>query len=83
MKEDVLLIKERNQRVEADKAWETSRARKTIVAVITYFIVFIFLEFINAPNPWLNALIPPVGFILSTLTLTFFKRLWLNNWYRK
>lgn len=79
MSSDLELIKERNRRVEADKAWETSVTRKIIIAVLTYFVIVIFLWSIAAPQPWLNAIVPTVGFILSTLTLTFFKKLWLKK----
>ena len=72
-------IKERNRRVEADKAWEISKTRRLIIAIITYFIVVLFLYLIEAPNPWLNALIPVFGFILSTLTLPLVKKWWMKK----
>ena len=76
-------IKERNKRVEADKAWEISITRRFIIALMTYIIISIFLISINVLNPWLNAIVPTVGFILSTLTLPLFKKFWLNNIYKK
>lgn len=83
MADEIETIKERNKRVERDKAWETSKTRRIIVALMTYIVIVIFLWSINAPNPWLNAIVPTVGFILSTLTLPFFKRFWINNIYRR
>lgn len=83
MREDLEQIKERNERVEADKAWETSRTRRILIAVMTYIVIAIFLWSIKAPNPWLNALVPTAGFILSTLTFPFFKKLWLKNIYQR
>ncbi|MEN9626705.1 MAG: hypothetical protein RL557_1033 [archaeon] len=83
MKEDIESIKERNKRVEADKAWEVSFTRRLIIALMTYIIVVIFLWSISAPKPWLNAMVPTAGFILSTLTLSFFKKWWLDNLYKK
>ncbi len=82
MVEDIEKIKERNKKVETDKAWETSKTRKIIIALMTYAIIVIFLWSINAPKPWLNAIVPTVGFILSTLTLPFFKRWWIRNLYK-
>lgn len=79
MKKEIIDIKERNRRVEMDKAWETSKTRKFIIAITTYFFVVIFLYLINAPYPFLNAFIPVIGFILSTLTLPFFKKIWIKN----
>ena len=83
MKEDIEKIKERNKRVEANKAWEVSITRKIIIALMTYIIIVIFLWSINAPKPWLNAIVPTVGFIFSTLTLPFFKKWWINSIYKR
>lgn len=75
-------IKERNQRVEADKAWETSKTRRLLITLMTYLVMVIFLWFIEAKNPWLNALVPTIGFVLSTLTLTVFKKWWVKKVYQ-
>jgi len=75
MKSEILKIKERNKRVEIDKAWETSNTRRMIIAILTYIVVVIFLFSIDAPNPLLSAFIPAIGFILSTLTLPFIEYL--------
>ena len=83
MKEEIDAIKERNKRVELDKAWETSNLRRFIIALMTYIVVLIFLIVIKAANPWLTALIPTIGFILSTLTLPYFKKVWIDNVYKK
>ena len=74
-------IKERNKRVETDKAWETSKIRRIIIAILTYLVIVIFLFTIKAPNPWLSAMVPVVGFILSTLTLPILKNLWIKKIY--
>ena len=83
MVDDIENIKDRNKRVERDKAWETSKTRRIIIALITYIVIVIFLWSINAPRPWLNAIVPTVGFIFSTLTLPFFKQFWINNIYKR
>jgi len=83
MKEEIESIKERNKRVEADKAWETSKTRRVIIAILTYLIIVIFLFSINAPNPWLSAMVPVLGFILSTLTMPFLKNIWINRVYKR
>ena len=83
MADEIETIKERNKRVERDKAWEISKTRRIIIALMTYIVIVIFLWSINAPRPWLNAIVPTVGFILSTLTLPFFKQFWVNNIYKK
>ncbi len=71
-------IIQRNKRVEADKAWETSFTRRSIIAITTYLLIVLFLWIINITSPWLNALIPSIAFLLSTLTLPFFKKFWLK-----
>jgi len=76
-------IKERNRRVESDKAWETSKTRKSIIAVFTYMAIALYMQAIKLPNPWLNAIVPTAGFLLSTLTFPFFKNVWVNRIYKK
>jgi len=80
---DVKIIKERNARVEGDKAWETSYARRGLLTLFTYAAMGIYLQAIAVPDPWLNAIGPAVGFMLSTLTMPFFKRVWLERVYKE
>ncbi len=72
----ITAIESRNSRVETDKAWETSLTRKIILIIFTYLAVFLYLSAIHIDRPWLNAIVPSLGFLLSTLTLPFFKKLW-------
>ncbi len=76
IKNEITKIQQRNERVELDKAWETSVTRKILVAVLTYFVVVLFFYGAGLPKPFLNSLVPTTGFILSTLSLPFFKRIW-------
>jgi len=46
------------------------------VAIFTYLAIALYLKFIVKIDPWVNALVPTTGFLLSTLTLPFFKSLW-------
>jgi len=79
IKKDIQEIKERNVRVEIDKAWETSLFRKVLVAVLTYIVIVLFFFFAGLPKPFLNAFIPTIAFILSTLSISYFKKLWIKN----
>lgn len=79
IKKDIEEIKERNKRVEKDKAWETSAIRKVLVAVLTYIVVVIFFTFAKLPKPFINAIVPTLGFLLSTLSISFAKKLWIKN----
>ncbi len=80
---EIAAIRERNARVEADKAWETSSARKAVITAFTYALSAIILLSIGAPQPFLNALIPSFGFLLSTTTFGALKDYWISNVYRK
>jgi len=72
-------IKERNARVEADKAWEVSLFRKFTIAVVTYVLASLVLYFIGIQNFYLSALIPTLGYLLSTLSLPVIKRWWIKT----
>lgn len=71
-------IEGRNRKVEADKAWEGSLVRKALIAVFTYVVIGLFLVVIGVVKPWVNAIVPTIGFMLSTLTMPFFKRMWIK-----
>lgn len=70
----VEVIELRNERVEVDKSWEISWVRKIVIVVLTYFVVVLFLYSAEIPRPWINAIVPSIGFFLSTLTLPFIKK---------
>lgn len=72
-------ILERNARVEADKAWEVSWTRRLLITVLTYAIASLFLWLINNEYFWLNACVPALGYLLSTLSLPWVKKLWLKR----
>ena len=45
--------------------------------VLTYAVIVVYLRYVVHVNPWINALVPVLGFFLSTLTVSFLKRIWL------
>ncbi len=71
-------IEQRNKKVELDKAWETSWSRRIIIAILTYLTIVLFFYFAQLPKPFINSIVPTIGFVLSTLSLPFFKKLWLK-----
>ena len=79
---DIEAIKKRNERVEADKAWETSWTRKVIILLLTYVVIVTFFYFAQLPQPFANAVVPSVAFVVSTLTVPLFKKWWLSKVYR-
>ncbi len=78
LEDEIKRIKERNKRVESEKAWETSLTRKIILAILTYIVISSFFLVANLQNPFINSIVPTLGFILSTMSLPFFKKLWLR-----
>ncbi len=51
--------------------------------LFTYIAIWLYLQFIGVQNAWLAAVVLTIGFMLSTLTLLFFKRLWIRRIYKK
>lgn len=76
IEERVAHIEERNKRVELDKKWETSPARIISISIITYIFGTLAFVVLDNPKPLLNACIPVLGFMLSTLSLPFIKKVW-------
>ncbi|MBI2445035.1 hypothetical protein HYV43_01470 [Candidatus Micrarchaeota archaeon] len=79
IRKEIEKIHARNARVEADKAWEISWTRRLLIATITYILATALLVWIRAPQPFLAAWVPTVGYLLSTLTLPFAKQWWLKH----
>ena len=72
-------IQQRNKRVEIEKAWETSWTRRISIAVLTYLVISVFFFMSGVPQPWLNAIVPTFCFLLSTLSLSFIKKIWMKR----
>lgn len=77
--ERIAALEARNERVDNDKAWETSWMRRVAIMVLTYLTVVAYFDFVLRVEPWLNALVPVIGFALSTLTIAALKNLWLRR----
>jgi hypothetical protein len=76
---EIELIKQRNQRVETDKAWETSWTRKITILVLTYVVIVIFFFFAGLTKPFVSAVVPSLAFVLSTLIVPPVKKWWLKK----
>jgi len=81
--ERISRIEKRNKEVELNKSWETSWTRKILLFIFTYLSIALYLKFIVNIDPWVNAIVPAIGFLLSTLTLPYFKTLWEKWIYKK
>jgi len=72
-------IEKRNKKVEADKAWETSLLRKWLIIMFTYVFAVLYLRIADTTKPWLGAVVPCVGFYLSTQSIKFVKQWWIEK----
>ncbi len=80
LKQEIENIKQRNKKVELDKAWETSWTRKICIMVLTYIVVITYSYMIREfDNILLSSLVPVIGFTLSTLSLKFVRKIWEKN----
>lgn len=80
LEKEIIQIKERNKKVELDKAWETSWTRKICIMILTYIVVIIYSYVIrNIDNIFLSSLVPVIGFTLSTLSLKYIRTIWEKN----
>ena len=77
LEKEIKEIKERNQKVELNKAWETSWTRKLCIMILTYIVVVLYSFTINKiSNIFLSSLVPVIGFALSTLSLNAIRKIW-------
>ena len=77
---EIKKIKERNKRVELDKAWETSYTRRIFICILTYIVVILYSYSIkNSDNIFLSSLVPVIVFSLSTLSLKGIRVIWQKN----
>jgi hypothetical protein len=79
VEERLAAIEARNAKVEADKAWETSWARRGSIAFVTYIVISLMLMVIGHDGAWVHSLIPVIGYLLSTLALRFVRAQWQKN----
>jgi hypothetical protein len=78
----IVNIEQRNKKVEEDKSWEKSYTRRALLILFTYLSIAAYLYFIVHINPWINAIVPALGFLLSTLSLPFFREVWRKYIYK-
>lgn len=79
LERELAQLKQRNSKVEADKAWETSPFRVYSICAITYLVAVALLFAIGADRPLLGAVVPVIGFLLSTQSLPAIKRWWIKR----
>lgn len=78
LEKEISAIKDRNRRVEIEKTWETSWTRRIVVVILTYIVVSLFFLFAGVTQPFINAIVPALAFVLSTASVPIFKNFWLK-----
>lgn len=81
IEKEIELIKERNKKVEANKAWEISWTRKIVVTLLTYFVMILVMQVLGMDRPFVGAIIPTLGFVLSTVSADLVKKFWIKRFY--
>lgn len=81
--DDIIALKEKNKKIEADKAWETSWTRRGIIAAVTYVIVVIWLGMIGVQHQFLHATVPVLSYLVAMAGLPFMKKYWLQKVYTR
>lgn len=61
-----------------DKDFEGSYTRILFIMVLVYLTIYGYLTYLGVSNPALNAIVPAVGFNLSTWTLPYVKYFWVK-----
>jgi hypothetical protein len=75
IEEKITEIEYRNKRVERDKRWETSWVRRIMITILTYLVVVLFFVVIKEKQVFLKALVPVLGFVLSTISLRILRNI--------
>jgi hypothetical protein len=78
--QEIDAIKARNKKVEAEKTWETSWQRRVLILLITYIFMVFFMNLIGVKWVFVNAMIPTFGFYLSTLSVGFLKKKFIQKY---
>lgn len=83
LEKEIDKIKSRNKKVEVEKAWEISLERKISILVLTYIIISLVMYFLNFDKPFINAIIPTFWYLLSTLSISFLKKKYIERYTTK
>ena len=78
LRQRLYAVEQRNSRVETDKAWEQSKTRVTVIAVLTYCVAGVVLSAIGIKPYLVSALVPVSGYLVSTFTLPVLKNMWVR-----
>jgi hypothetical protein len=77
LEEEIAKVKSRNERVERDKAWETSWFRMLVITAATYVLAALVFWLIGVEHFLLNAVVPTLAYVISSQSLPLVKKWWL------
>lgn len=77
IQDEVDHINRRNIEKDRGKEFETSYTRVIFLMTITYSTLFGYMSIIKTNNPALDAIVPTVGFNISTWSLPYIKEWWV------
>jgi len=80
-KHEIIKIKKRNTRADADKAWERSFFRCVLTSLIAYGFIAYLLKIVNVPEFFNAAIIPAIAYFVIQVVLFIIKRIWLKLVY--
>ncbi len=83
LESEIIEIRNRNARVDLEKGWETSTVRKVAIIVLTYFLMNIVFYLVGSEKFYIDALIPTLGYLLSTQSIGLLKGIWVVMHLRK
>ena len=85
MQSELAHLKRRNQEKDKGKKFEGSWTRVIVIMLLTYATLSIYMALVlHVDEPLLNALVPTIGFNLSTWSLPQVKKAWIRfyDWQR-
>lgn len=79
LQHEVNKLKKRNFEKDRGKEFESSYTRVLFLMAVTYWTLFGYMALIiQSPNPFLDAIVPTVGFNISTWSLPYVKEWWIQ-----
>lgn len=80
LQKQVDALKRRNFEKDRGKEFESSYTRVIFLMIITYCTLCAYMAFVlKTGNPFLDAIVPTVGFNISTWSLPYIKELWIQG----
>ncbi|MFA4844973.1 MAG: hypothetical protein WC654_00225 [Patescibacteria group bacterium] len=79
LEERIAQIEARNKNVELDKAWENSWTRRFLLTIFTYLALGLYMWAVDITRPFLNSIVPALGFMISTFTMPWLKGMWIKR----